>query len=84
MDQRRLREIYREPASVRLKRIDVGIGVVAIVVQLGCIFLLGRIPARTLLLLRGCVAVLAIVFVALAGVLVYRVHRDYFRRLHGK
>ena len=84
MDQRRLREIYREPGNVRLKRIAVGVGLLAVAVLLVCVLLFDRIPLRTMLFIRGCVGVLALVFMALAGVLVYRVHSEYFRRRGGR
>lgn len=77
MNRDELRKLYNTPANLRLKRIALCIIGVAIAILVSMIFLVDKVSWQLWYFMRGCVGVLAIVFVIIVSVLVYRVNRDY-------
>lgn len=77
MDRDELKKLYNKPANLRLKRIALCVIVVAIAILISMIFLVDKVSWQLLAVMRGCVGVLAIVFVIIVTALVYRVNRDY-------
>lgn len=52
---------------------------IAIAATFAMIFWIDEIPSRTMLFIRGCVGLCALIFVILVAMLTYRVYSDYFR-----
>lgn len=77
MDREELRKLYNTPANLRLKRIALCIIGVAIAMMISMIFLLDKVSWQLLYFMRGCAGVLAIVFVVIVAILVYRVNCAY-------
>lgn len=77
--KRELDKLYQKPANRRLKYLAVGFAVIAIALMIAMILLIDSLSWRTMMLLRGCTGLSAIIFVALTGVLVYRVNREYYK-----
>lgn len=77
MDREELKRLYNTPANLRLKHIALCVIGVAIAILVSMIFLVDKASWQLLAVMRGCVGVLAIVFVIIVSVLVYRVNRDY-------
>ena len=77
MDRDELKKLYNKPANLRLKRIALCVIGIAIAILISMIFLVDKVSWQLLAVMRGCVGVLAIVFVIIVSVLVYRVNRDY-------
>ena len=77
MDREELKKLYNKPANLRLKHIALCVIGVAIAILISMIFLVDKVSWQLLAVMRGCVGVLAIVFVIIVSVLVYRVNRDY-------
>ena len=77
MDREELRKLYNAPANLRLKRIALCVIGVAIAMMISMIFLVDKVSWQLLYFMRGCAGVLAIVFVVIVAILVYRVNRAY-------
>lgn len=77
MDREELKKLYNKPANLRLKHIALCVIGVAIAILISMIFLVDKVSWQLLAVMRGCVGVLAIIFVIIVAVLVYRVNRDY-------
>ena len=77
MDREELKKLYNKPENLRLKRIAFCVIGVAIAILISMIFLVDKVSWQLLAVMRGCVGVLAIIFVIIVAVLVYRVNRDY-------
>lgn len=77
MNQDEIKKLYNTPANLRLKHIALCVIGVAIVIMISLVFLVDKVSWRVLYILRGAVGVLAIAFVIIVGVLVYRVNRSY-------
>ncbi|WP_289753764.1 hypothetical protein [uncultured Duncaniella sp.] len=77
MDKEELKKLYNKPANLRLKHIALCVIGIAIAILVSMIFLVDKASWQLLAVMRGCVGVLAIVFVIIVSVLVYRVNRDY-------
>ena len=77
MDREELRKLYNTPANVILKRIALCIIGMAIAIMISMIFLVDKVSWQLLYFMRGCAGVLAIVFVVIVAILVYRVNRAY-------
>ena len=75
MDREELRKLYNAPANLRLKRIALCVIGVAIAMMISMIFLLDKVSWQLLYFMRGCAGILAIVFVIIVAVLVYRVFK---------
>lgn len=52
---------------------------IAIAALFAMIIWIDDIPPRTMLFVRGCVGVCALIFVILVAILTYRVYSEYFR-----
>ena len=81
-DQRRneIEKLYKANANLRLKYAALGVVGIAIILMLILAFCMDFISLGITLFLRGCVGLCAIAFVIMVAILVYRVHRDYFRQ----
>ena len=77
MNQDEIKKLYNTPANLRLKHIALCVIGVAIVIMISLVFLVDKVSWRVLYILRGAVGVLAIAFVIIVAVLVYRVNRSY-------
>ena len=77
MDREELRKLYNAPANLRLKRMTLCVVGVAIAIMISMIFLLDKVSWQLLYFMRGCAGVLAIVFVVIVAILVYRVNCAY-------
>ena len=71
--------LYRTRVNRRLKYIAMTVIVIAILLLFATIFLHDSISWTTMMFMRGCAGVCAIVFVILVGILVYRVNSAYIR-----
>lgn len=77
--EKKLEKYYRERTNVRLKYaayISIGIGMM---LMLALMFLMDKLGDTAILLMRGFAGVFVILFVVLAGILVYRVNAAYHR-----
>ncbi len=77
MDRDEVGKLYNTPANLRLKRIALCVIVGAIAIMISMIFLVDKVSWELLYFMRGCAGVLAIVFVVIVAILVYRVNRAY-------
>lgn len=77
MDRDELKKLYNKSENLRLKRIALCVIGVAIAILISMIFLVDKVSWQLLTVMRGCVGVLAIVFVIIVAALVYCVNRDY-------
>lgn len=77
MDREGLKKLYNTPANLRLKYIALCVIGVAIAILISMIFLVDKVSWQLWYFLRGCAGVLAIIFVIIVTVLVYRVNSDY-------
>ncbi|MBD5241703.1 MAG: hypothetical protein HDS59_06435 [Barnesiella sp.] len=77
MNQDEIKKLYNAPANLRLKHIALCVIGAAIVIMISLVFLVDKVSWRVLYILRGAVGVLAIAFVIIVAVLVYRVNRSY-------
>ena len=71
--------LYRTRVNRRLKYIAMTVIVIAILLLFATIFLQNSISWTTMMFMRGCAGVCAIVFVILVAILVYRVNSAYIR-----
>lgn len=77
MDREELKKLYNTPTNLRLKNIALCVIGVAIAIMISLIFLMDKISLQLLAVMRGCAGVLAIIFVIIVAVLVYRVNSAY-------
>lgn len=70
---------YQEKGNVRLKRAAIASISVAIILMLVAILTIEKISLQMLLFMRGLAGTLALVFVVLVAILMYRVNRSYFK-----
>ncbi|MDE5822389.1 MAG: hypothetical protein K2H63_07905 [Paramuribaculum sp.] len=77
MNQDEIKKLYNTPANLRLKHIALCVIGAAIVIMISLVFLVDKVSWRVLYILRGVAGVLAIAFVIIVAVLVYRVNRSY-------
>ena len=80
MDREELRKLYNTTANLRLKRIALCIIGVAIAIMISMIFLVDKVSWQLLYFMRGCAGILAIVFVIIVAVPVYRVNCAYIQK----
>lgn len=80
MDRKELKKLYNTPANLRLKRIALCLIGVAIAILISMIFLVDKASWQLLAVMRGCAGVLAIIFVIIVTVLVYRVNNAYITK----
>ena len=77
MNQDEIKKLYNAPANLRLKHIALCVIGAAIAIMISSVFLVDKVSWRVLYILRGVAGVLAIAFVIIVAVLVYRVNRSY-------
>lgn len=77
MDREELKKLYNTPANLRLKHIAICVIGVAIAILISMIFFVDKASWQLWYFMRGCAGVLAIIFVIIVTVLVYRVNRAY-------
>lgn len=77
MDREELKKLYNTPANLRLKHIALCVIGLAIAILISMIFLVDKVSWQLWYFLRGCAGVLAIIFVIIVAILVYRVNRAY-------
>ena len=77
MDREELKRLYNTPANLRLKRIALYVIGVTIAILISMIFLVDKVSWQLWYFMRGCAEVLAIIFVIIVTVLVYRVNSAY-------
>lgn len=81
MEEKRrvLEKYYQEKPNLRLKYAAITSACIAIALILATLFCLDSISFRTLLFMRGCTGLFAIIFVILVAILVYRVNVAYHK-----
>lgn len=77
MDKEELKKLYNTPVNLRLKHIALCAIGVAIAILISLIFLVDKVSWQLLAVMRGCAGVLAIIFVIMVAILVYRVNGAY-------
>lgn len=77
MDRKELKKLYNTPANLRLKRIALCVIGVAVAFLISMIFLADKVSWQLWYFMRGCAGALAIIFVIIVTILVYRVNRAY-------
>ncbi|MDE7115084.1 MAG: hypothetical protein K2O56_01500, partial [Muribaculaceae bacterium] len=78
--QQEREKYYREKTNIRLKyaaMISIGISIVLLLTM--AFGFVDFNDTTTLLFMRGCAGLFALIFVVLAGILVYRVNVSYFK-----
>ena len=80
-EQRRcaFRRYYNERTNKRLKYIALASISAAIVLMVIMVFSLDSLSMRSLLFMRGCAGLFAIVFIVLVATIVYRANVAYFK-----
>lgn len=78
MDREEAKKIYNTSANLRLKHIALCVIGVAIAILISMIFLMDKVSWQLWFFMHGCTGVLAIIFVIMVAILVYRVNRAYF------
>lgn len=74
-----MQKYYHEKGNLQLKHASLASAAAAVSLMLLMIVFMDRLSVTLLLVLRGCVGLLAITFVVLLGVMVYRTHKSYLR-----
>lgn len=78
--QRREQEkYYREKTNLRLKWWAIAAISIAIILLVSTIFMMDSVTIKTILIMRGCAGLFALIFVVLVGILVFRVNNAYIR-----
>ena len=80
MDREELKKLYNTPANLRLKHIALCVIGMSIAILISMIFLVDKASWQLLAVMRGCAGVLAIIFVIIVAVLVYRVNNAYITK----
>ncbi len=78
--QNEIDKLYQTRANLRLKYAALGVVGVACILMLILAFCMDFISLGIALFLRGCVGLCTLAFVIMIAILMYRVHRDYFRQ----
>ena len=79
--QEELRKLYHTPANLRLKYIAIGAMFPVFVLMLIMIVWIDVLSVRTILFMRGCCGLFAIISVIVYAILVYRVNSAYQKGL---
>lgn len=77
MDREELKKLYNAPANLRLKHIALCVIGMAIAILISMIFLVDNVLWQLWYFMRGCAGALAIIFVIIVTILVYRVNSAY-------
>ncbi len=70
-------QLYNAPENRRLKYAAFAVIAVVIILLLSMTIWIDRIPAKAMLIMRGCAGLGAMIFVVLVGVLSYRVNKKH-------
>lgn len=76
-DRDAINQLYNAPENRRLKYAALAVITVVIILLLSMIIWLEDMSSKTMLIMRGCAGLGAIVFVALVGILSYRVNKQH-------
>lgn len=76
-EREEINRLYNAPQNRRIKYVALAVIAVAIVLLLTMIIWIDDIPPKVMLVMRGCAGLCAIVFVALIGVISYRVNKQH-------
>lgn len=76
------RKLYQTPTNLRLKRAALCAIIPAIIMLAMLPFCADNLSETVQLIMRGCIGTLAIVFVVLCTILVYRVNTQYISGKH--
>ncbi len=79
-----INQVLKAPKYRKLKNAALIAIAIVIALQLAMIIWLKHIPYKTLLFLRGCVGIGALLFVILVAILVYKAYSDYFNNKYNK
>jgi len=79
-----INQLFNAPQFWKLKYAALIVIGIVIAVQLAMIIWLEHIPYKTMLFLRMCGGVGAIVFVILVAILAYKVYSEYFHNRYNK
>lgn len=77
--RRAFRRYYNERTNKRLKYIALASVSVTIMLKVLMVFCLDSLSMRSLLFMRGCAGLFAIVFIVLVATIVYRANVAYFK-----
>ena len=77
-----INKLFNAPKYRSLKYSALIVIGIAIAALFAMIIWIDTIPHRTLLFIRGCVGLCALIFVILVAVLTYRVYSEYFKNSH--
>lgn len=72
-----LNKLYNKPANRKIKYCALVAISITIALMLAMLIWREQLSYRNILLMRGLAGLLAIIFVVLCGILVYRVNREY-------
>lgn len=72
-----LNKLYNKPANRKIKYCALVAISITIALMLAMLIWREQLSYRNILLMRGFAGLLAIIFVVLCGILVYRVNREY-------
>lgn len=78
-EREEINSLYNAPRNKRLKYAALAAIGVSIALMLAMIFLMDELSVRTMMIMRGCAGLGAIVFVVLCGVLAYRVNKEHLQ-----
>lgn len=73
----KINKLYNSTANKKIKYIALCIASLIVVLQLVLIVRIDTILDRTRLILEGCIGLLAIIFVIIVAILIYRVNSAY-------
>ena len=76
--------LFNAPQFKQIKYAALIVIGIIIAIQIATIVWIDSIPYKTMIFLRGCVGLGAIIFVIIATILAYKVHSEYFRNRNKK
>lgn len=74
-----INQLFNAPQHRRLKYAALTVIGIVIALQIVMIIWIDEIPDRTILIMRGCAGVGAIIFVVLVTIIAFRVYSEYFK-----
>lgn len=79
-----INQLFNAPQFRKLKYSALIVIGISSATMLAMIFWIDVIPYKTMLFLRGCVGIGAIVFIILVAILAYQVYSEYFHNKYNK
>lgn len=76
-ERERINRLYDAPEHRRIKYSAIAVISIVIILLLSLTIWIDKIPPKTIMIMRGCAGLGAIIFVILVGVLTYRVYRQH-------